>query len=161
MRRDHLRFGNWIADYAGGHNIDLAYGYNDMLPIIQKPAPNKVYLIDFYANWCQPCLEFKPVFTALAMKWELSKYKKFYDNKGWHVEFITFDCAGTHRNGGLCQSQGVPHYPYIEFRHKQAGTGQLKKQAFQQNSYSSLEAMVVKIANYLDGAGAGGYHDEL
>jgi len=118
-----------------------------------------LYIIDFYANWCQPCLEFKPIFSALNLEWEASLYKQFYEEKGYYIKFIAFDCAGSNSNQHLCQQERVPHYPYIEFRSKRGGgnSNYVDKSVFKKDSYRYIEDMVQVLVKKIESIGGGRY----
>ena len=158
-RRGYLQLGNWISNVAGGNNenADISYDYRNLRSALDNMKPKTLYLIDFYANWCQPCLEFKPIFASLNLEWETSLYKKFYSEKGFKVEFVAFDCAGTHKNQFLCQQENVPHYPYIEFRWKAVNSNFVSKQVFKKDSYNYMEDMLRGIVKLVESMGGGRY----
>lgn len=41
-----------------------------------KAVKNKLYFVDFYANWCGPCREFSPNFAVVAEKLEKHNFAK-------------------------------------------------------------------------------------
>ena len=157
-QRNHLSLGNFLADEAGGdhENFPIQYSYNHFQPLVNqnsKKLTNKLLVIDYYVNWCQPCLEFKPKFTSLAIAWQKSKYAQFFKEKAnnFEVNFIAFDCAGSQRNQMICQQQQVPHYPYVEYRFKHKNHG-LQKRKFDRDNFETLNQMIDDVRLYAQSA---------
>merc|ERR1712004_653609 len=100
---------------------------------------NNLYVVDFYANWCQPCLQFKPKFTSLAMRWKQTK-EAYYKSRGWTVHFIAFDCAIKQSSQQICHQNGVPHYPYVQMKTSGAMKFQLETA-----DVDSMEDNIVKL----------------
>jgi len=162
--RNHLTLGNFLADNALGENFDLNLQPWELEKQALKPKAKTIYVVDFYANWCQPCLEFKPKFSALAMKWRKSQYYSGYLKNGWSLEFVAFDCAKTHSSGNVCQQASVPHYPYIKAIHP----GGRKFKTL--DNEASVDSLFEILLQQMDSAGAGpikfdddeeNSHDEL
>ena len=158
--RNHLTLGNFFADNSPGDEFELTLQQWELEKRAMRPKEKTIYLVDFYANWCQPCLEFKPKFSALAIKWRKSPYYDGYKKNGWNLEFVAFDCARTHSSGTTCQKNGVPHYPYIKLIHP----GGRKYKSLENDL--SVDELFEIILQQMDSAGAGpvqfeNNHDEL
>jgi len=57
------------------------YDYNSLEPLLHK-KDNKIYVINFWATWCKPCVEELPVFEKL---------NKLYKHKNVEVILVSLD----------------------------------------------------------------------
>ncbi|RDD38578.1 DnaJ-like protein subfamily C member 10 [Trichoplax sp. H2] len=71
---------------------------NTFRSLVEKKSTNKIWVIDYFAPWCRPCLHF-------ASDWR--KIAKMVDGR---VKVAKVDCQ---MYGELCQSNGIRSYPSI------------------------------------------------
>lgn len=154
QHRNHLNLGVFLADNGLGSMPALTVEPYDLKQYIRPPKPNTIAIVDFYANWCQPCLEFKPRFAALALTWRQSKYYQAYKNRGWEVKFLAIDCARSHSSNQACSQVHIPHYPYVQsFSPRGKGIAL-------DNSWT-VQTMMEKVLGSLASAGAGHHRNVL
>ncbi|CAL4084368.1 unnamed protein product, partial [Meganyctiphanes norvegica] len=67
--------------------------------ILQKPR-SKLYVVDYFANWCGPCNDMAP---------EYSRFARMVQNIPG-VKIIKIDCA---KNSATCRQQSINSYPTI------------------------------------------------
>lgn len=71
--------------------------FDDM--VLQKPR-NKLYVVDYYANWCGPCNDMAP---------EYSRFARMLENNP-DIKVAKIDCA---KHSATCRQQGINSYPSI------------------------------------------------
>ena len=75
----------WLAPVekvSDGERTVPVYDWAHFEPIIHQIEDDSVYIVNFWATWCKPCVEELPHFIALAKKYESHKV---------HFIFVSLD----------------------------------------------------------------------
>jgi thioredoxin len=101
----------------------------ESLKELMNKFPDKVIIIDFWAQWCAPCLSFAPVFE---------KFQKEYGN-----QFI-FTKLNVDNNPQLAQQFGITGIPTTVF----IKNGQLLRKQVGAMNYESMKMLLHKFKSY-------------
>ena len=82
---------------AGEQGARLVYDYETFAPLL-SPTDDKVYVINFWATWCKPCVEELPYFQQL---------HEAYNKQGVEFVFVSLDFP---------RQIDSKYYPFLEER---------------------------------------------
>ncbi|KAL5533263.1 hypothetical protein ACEPAF_5039 [Sanghuangporus sanghuang] len=75
--------------------------------ISKENSQGKVVLVDFYADWCQPCKMLSPILTSLTSPENAEKVKT---GSGRSLDLVTID---TEEQGNLAMQYGISALPTV------------------------------------------------
>ncbi|KAL5529353.1 hypothetical protein ACEPAG_5338 [Sanghuangporus baumii] len=75
--------------------------------ISKENSQGKIVLVDFYADWCQPCKMLSPILTSLT---SLENAEKVKTGSGRSLDLVTVD---TEEQGDLAMQYGVSALPTV------------------------------------------------